>query len=221
MTIFSHMTISTWLTMPLLALGLSSIPRVAYAQVGFPPLPAAATQHDRRNIVKVDVLAPTAWIFARALNQRGYLLPVLVAYERTLRPRLAAGIEVQVGAIVPNARRMGFTLEGRYYLTLPDALHWLGGLYVAPRLRYLATRSDVDLPRPATIRGNWGGAEVLLGQQRPARIYWLSGLLTEASIGVSYWHRLRPDAPAASPDDKPFMQPGWQPTVRAAVGYSF
>jgi hypothetical protein len=215
------MTVSTWLARMLLALGLCSASRVASAQVGFPPLPAAATQHDRRNIVKLDLLAPTAWIFARAFNQKGYMPPVLVAYERALRPRLAAGLEAQTGAITPNARRTGFTLEGRYYLTLPDTPYWWGGVYVAPRLRYLATGSDVDLPQPATIRGKWGGAEVLLGQQRPSPTYLLPGLLTEASIGVSYWHRLRPDAPAASPDDQPFMQPGWQPTVRVALGYCY
>jgi hypothetical protein len=88
------MTVSTWLARMLLALVLSSVSCVASAQVGFPPLPAATTtQHDRRNIVKVDVLAPTAWIFARALNQKGYMPPVLVAYERALRPRLAVGLE--------------------------------------------------------------------------------------------------------------------------------
>ncbi|WP_426490012.1 hypothetical protein [Hymenobacter sp. 102] len=210
----------------LVAVGCGLSPGTGHAQSDFPGLPAdqpttSHTQVKARNVLKADVFAPIPWVFVSMLNDRARYFPLIVSYERSLRPRIAVGLEAQMGGIAPSTRRYGAALEGRYYVTLPDGLHWLGGLYAAPRLRYLTTRYDAYLPQPGVIRGDWGGTELLLGQQRPGSVFFLTGLVAEAGIGVGYWFRLRPDFPAASPYDEPFMQPGWQLTARVGLGYRF
>ncbi|RSK49528.1 hypothetical protein [Hymenobacter rigui] len=172
-------------------------------------------------MLTVDLLAPLAWSLVGALNDDLQHPPIVIAYNQFLRDRIAVGLEGQVGGIATNERRTGLAAQSHFYLTDPDNFGLLDGLYAAPRLRYLRTQYMSDYASVASLVSKWAGAELLLGQQRPAAPWLVPGLVTNAAMGVGYWCKIVPDSRVARPDDDLLMRPGWQLTIRLSLGYRF
>ncbi|WP_139924885.1 hypothetical protein [Hymenobacter sp. DG01] len=142
------------------------------------------------NALRLDVGGILARNLASsALGNSGILMPLLLGYERQLRPRLSANAELLVNGGSPEERAWGLAAQGRYYY-YQGRQTGLAGLYVAPTLSYRGIRQDSGYG-PEVVRRKLGGAGVLLGSQMPLGAQ--RRFLLDVSGGLMSWARIGQD----------------------------
>ncbi|GAB2795715.1 hypothetical protein HNQ93_003046 [Hymenobacter luteus] len=143
-----------------------------------------------RHALRLDVGGILARNLASSgLGNSGILMPLLLGYERQLRPRLSANAEVLVNGGSPEERAWGLAAQGRYYY-YQGRQTGLVGLYAAPTLSYRGIQQESGYG-PEVVRRKLGGVGVLLGAQLPLGAQ--RRFLLDVSGGLMSWTRIGQD----------------------------
>ncbi|TGE26427.1 hypothetical protein [Hymenobacter metallicola] len=153
-----------------------------------PALVVSSAQPTYRNALRFDVggIFITNLTYNLLNSNPETLVPVLVSYERQLKPRFSVVAEGLLNGGTPDERKTGLGVQGRYYVVQAQDKAPLSGLYVAPALSYRAV--GLSGYRQPDTRQHFAGAGALLGWQvvipRSPRLF------LDASLGVMSWLKL-------------------------------
>ncbi|RPD46219.1 hypothetical protein DNI29_14535 [Hymenobacter sediminis] len=149
---------------------------------------SSADSIDGRNIIRFDIGGPLGYTAEYNFMRRYFkpIVPVLLSYERVIKPRVSISGEVLLWGGGLSDVRWGTGVQGRYYFwnLQPKAEE----LYLAGALQYRWVRTDLGY---RNWQQHWAGPSVSMGWQKFNRSGW--GL--DVALGVSFWVPLSADSP--------------------------
>ncbi|OGX89400.1 hypothetical protein BEN47_07075 [Hymenobacter lapidarius] len=139
-----------------------------------------------RNAIRFDVGSVLVHnIVNNAFGYSGTLFPILASYERQVGARGGLVAEGLANGGNSWARRVGLSVQGRYYFRFSRSKAALTGLYVAPVVAF-RTVSFSGYYKP--IRQHYSGVGALLGAQ--ASLKPRSPWFIDVAAGLMSWKRL-------------------------------
>ncbi|HEX8506717.1 MAG TPA: hypothetical protein VF630_15240 [Hymenobacter sp.] len=150
----------------------------------------AAVNPLRRNAVRLDVGSVLGTNFLHQLNGHSrFLFPVLASYERQVSGRFSIVAEGLVNGGEPEERRVGASVQSRYYYLPRQPKGPLAGFYVAPGASYRALRINRE---EEAFSQHFLGTGALAGWQGmlPHPSGGQSRAFIDMSLGVMTWRKV-------------------------------
>ncbi len=210
---------------PAEASSASALAPEAGAQVREAPAKAPVSTAVRRNVIRLDLLAPVVFNVSNTLFNTGFVYPVLVSYERQLDGQWSLGAEALFNGGDRTDRRSGAGLIARYYTKKADpAVGLMTGFYCSPVVSYRALASTYLLDGNLVTRGKRVGAGLMIGYQLPLGRPGTSRVALDMSMGLLSWSRIgtdRSEVDPAQPNSSgpDLKQTGPRPDFRLGIGF--
>ncbi|GAB2795721.1 hypothetical protein HNQ93_003047 [Hymenobacter luteus] len=176
---------------------------------------ASADSIRGRNIIRLDIGGPLGYTAEYNFMRRYFkpIVPVLLSYERVVKPRVSIGGEALLWGGGISDVRWGAGAQGRYYFwnLQPKAEE----LYIAGTLHYRRVRTDLGY---RNWWQHWAGPGVSMGWQAFSR----SGWGFDLALGVNFWVPLSADAPPTTrikPEKGMYEKNHILPDGRVGVAY--